>query len=398
MPETRPVAHLNDLFAGRAREKLTPAVWPDHAPDLISLSYGFAAPELFPTDALLAATSEVLAEDAPEALNYGPTYPRLVDMLVERMHAQGTLAAPDRILVSYGSSQILALLPQVLVDPGDIVIVEGPTFMGAVRSFAAAGAKMDTVPVGAHGMDLDDLESKLRAYRQRNVRPKFIYTIPTFQNPNGSLMPLESRKRLVELAQEFGVLIVEDDAYGELRFLDDPITRLSALDHNDWVVQVGTFSKILAPGIRMGWACGSPELIARLRHFKVEGDSGPYQTRVVERFCADGKLDAHIATLRAHYRERRDLMWNAIEREFPEYVRVSKPDGGFFIWVDLPEHIHVNQVIDAAAERGVGFLSGTHCFTNGQGQHSFRLAFSFAPMQKLDEAITRIGAAIRAVA
>jgi 2-aminoadipate transaminase len=386
---------LSDLYATRAKTLASAQIWPEHEGDLISLAYGFAAPELFPTDDLLSATVEVLAEDAAEALNYGPTYPGLVQFVVDRLRAQGTPAEADNVLISYGSSQVLALLPQVFIDPGDVVIVEGPTFMGAVRHFALAGARLITVNVDDEGLDIDALETTLRDLAKRGQRPKFIYTIPTFHNPSGTLMPLERRCRLATLAKEYGVLVVEDDAYGDLYFENPPPPRLSALDHEGWVVQVGTFSKILAPGLRMGWACGNRDIIQRLASFKLEGSSGPFLTRMVERYCADGRLERHIADLRAAYRARRDLMLAAIAREWPPDVHVAKPEGGFFVWARLPQGLSATALLAEAEKHGVTFVPGTHFYADGQGDDAFRLSFSFVPPAHIADGIARIGAAFR---
>jgi 2-aminoadipate transaminase len=364
---------------------------------VISLSYGFAAPEMFPTDALLAASAEVLAEDADGALNYGNSYAGLLEMVAARLRRQGAQIQAENVLITYGSSQVLALLPQVFVDPGDVVMVEGPSFMGAVRHFVASGAQLVTIPVDDDGIDVDALEQSLRDHASRGIRPKFIYTIPTFQNPSGTDLTLARRKRLVQLAAEYGVLVVEDDAYGELRFAGDPLPRLAALDTAGWVLHVGTFSKILAPGIRMGWAAGPRAVIERLQHFKLEGSSGPYQTRVVERFCADGKLDAHIKVLIAGYRHKRDVMMAAIRNEFPEDIIAPQPHGGFFVWARLPEDLSATALAMKSAENGVAFVPGTGFFANGQGDNALRLAFSYQSEERIVEAIERIGRAIRAL-
>jgi 2-aminoadipate transaminase len=386
---------LDALFATRAQNTHPASVWPEEPEGLISLSYGFAAPELFPTTALHAAAGEVLAEDAPEALNYAPTYPGLVRLIAERMHERGIRCGPDNILVTHGSSQALGLLPQVLVDSGDTVIIEGPTFMGAVKYFAAADATLVTAPTDAQGMNVDALEAILRKQRERGVRPKFIYTIPTYHNPTGALMPLDRRKRLVALAAEYGVLLVEDDAYGDLRFEGEPATRLAALDEDGWVVHVSTFSKILAPGLRMGFAVARPEIIDRLRMFKIEGSSGPFMTRVVERFSADGRLDAHIAELNALYRRKRDLMLNTMARELPEGWQAEVPQGGFFIWVWLPGGMSATTLLKAAEREGVSFVPGTDFFANGQGDDAIRLAFSFQPEHLIVDGIRKLGVAMR---
>ncbi|HWQ12194.1 MAG TPA: PLP-dependent aminotransferase family protein [Roseiflexaceae bacterium] len=388
---------LDELYAARARTLQPAAVWPEAPEGAISLSYGFAAPELFPTRELHEAAGEVLFEDADAALNYGPTDPHLVALIVERMRARGIAAEPHSILVTHGSSQALGLLPQVLVDPGDTVLIEGPSFMGAVRYFAAAGARLVTVPTDEAGLDVEALEDILRELRARGVRPKFLYTIPTYHNPTGTLLPLERRKRLVALAAEHGLLVVEDDAYGELGFEGEPATRLAALDEEGWVLHVSTFSKILAPGVRVGFACGRPEIIQRLAQFKIEGGNGPFITRVVERFCAGGRLDAHIQELRALYRRKRDVMLEAMARELPPGWSAAKPQGGFFIWCRLPQGMSAQALHAAAAREQVVFEPGTRFFANGQGDDAIRLAFSFQSEERLAEGIRRIGAAMRAL-
>jgi 2-aminoadipate transaminase len=264
-----------------------------------------------------------------------------------------------------------------------------------VCDFADADARMVTVPVDAGGMNMDALEVTLRDLAGRGERPRFIYTIPTFQNPTGTTMSLERRRRLLGLAAEYDTIVVEDDAYGDLRYDGAPIPALAALDTEDRVIYVGTFSKILAPGVRMGWACARPEVIARLRAFKIEGSSGPFLTRVVARYCADGRLDAHIVELGKLYRSKRDLMLNAIDREFPRSVTYERPEGGFFVWCRLPEGLSASELLATAEERGATFLPGTHCFADGQGDDAIRLAFSFQPADQIAEAVVRIGAALR---
>jgi 2-aminoadipate transaminase len=388
---------LEDLLATRARDIPAPLYGP--APtrrgDLISFSFGLADPDLFPRDDLLAATAAVLEQDAAEALNYGPSYAGMREQIVARLRATGIEAENENVIVSYGSGQILALLPQVLVDPGDTVLIEGPTFLGAVRHFSDAGARLVTVPTDAQGMDVDALEESLRDLRRRNIRPKFIYTIPTFQNPTGTTMPLARRQKLIGLAAEYGVVIAEDDAYGDLRFEGQPEPNLAALDQEGWVVRMGTYSKILAPGVRVGWAYARPELIAGLAHFKTEGESGPFMTRIVARYCADGRLEAHIQELIALYRHKRDVMLAAIEREFPPEVVALRPAGGFFVWCKLPPGMSARALLARAEARGAVFLPGTRCFADGQGDDAIRLAFSFLSAERIEEGIRRIGAAMR---
>lgn len=391
---------IDDLFAVRAKQVPPQIYGPEHRSGqipLISFSYGLADPELFPRDDLLAATSEVLGEDDAAALNYGPSYSGLRDQIVARMRGRGVAAEAPNILVCYGSSQILALLPQIFIDPGDVVLIEGPSFLGAVRLFARAGAQLISVPVDEHGMDVDALHTIVRDLHSRNIRPKFVYTIPTFQNPTGATLSLARRRQLVEVAATYGIIIVEDDAYGDLRFEGEAIPPLAALDTAGWVIYVGTFSKILAPGLRMGWACAHPSIIERLATFKSEGTAGPFLTRLVACYCADGRLDAHIQRLNEHYQRKRDVMLDTIARAFPSDARPLRAEGGFFVWCKLPAGMRATQLLPVAEERGVTFLPGTRCFADEQGDDAIRLAFSFQPIEQITEGITHLGEAMRAL-
>jgi 2-aminoadipate transaminase len=391
---------LSDLFATRARDIVTPLFGGPSAPrdpNLISFAYGLADPDLFPRAELLSATADVLDQDAAAALNYGASFAGLRDQIVARLRAQGVEAEEENVIVGYGSGQILALLPQVFVDPGDVVIIEGPSFLGAVRNFRDAGARLLTVPTDTLGMDVDALEATLRDLGREGVRPKFIYSIPTFHNPTGVTMPLERRQKLVALAAEYGVAVVEDDAYGDLRFEGQPLPNLAALDQDGWVIRVSTFSKVLAPGVRMGWAHARPEIIARLAQFKSEGSSGPFLTRLVARYCADGRLEAHIQELITLYRHKRDVMLAAIAREFPASVTTLRPEGGFFVWCKLPPGMSATALAPLAEARGAAFLPGTRCFADGSGDDAIRLAFSFQPAEQIEAGIARIGAAMRAI-
>jgi 2-aminoadipate transaminase len=388
---------LSDLFTPQAREAIAPMYGPptpSAGVPLISLAYGLADPALFPREELVDATAQVLAADANAALNYGPNAPELVALVAERLRREGVAAREEQTMLAYGSSQILGLLPQVLIQPGDTVIIEAPTFMGAVSRFRLAGARLVGVPVDAEGMAVDVLEQRLRELRGAGVRPKFIYTIPTFQNPAGTTLSLERRRRMVALAAEHGVLIVEDDAYVDLRFRGEALPPIAALDGEGWVLRVGTFSKILAPGLRMAWAHGPKALIDRLLMFKVEGGSGPFLTRLVARFAAGGRLDSHIDALRAHYAAKCALMAAALRRELPG-ASFIEPDGGFFIWLRLPEGAGAAALAPVALRHGVEFLAGARCFADGGGDDYIRLAFSEEPVERIEQAVSRLGAAVR---
>lgn len=386
--------HIEDLFTSRARLVPVPPVGPiQGSTPLLSLAFGLADPMLFPCADLLAATSELLSNDVA-ALNYGPPYAKLTEQVVARLRARGIPAEPNNVLISYGSAQVLALLPQLFVEPGDVVLIEGPSFLGAVDRFGSAGARLISIPTDAQGMDTAALEATLIELRQQGLRPRFIYTIPTFQNPTGTTMPLERRKKLLALSADYGVLIVEDDAYGDLRFEGEPLPPLAALDEAGWVIYVGTISKILAPGLRIGWAYADPAIISRLLMFKAEGGTGPFLTQMVARYCADGRLDHHITTLNACYRHKRDVMLATIARHFPASTSVLRPEGGFFVWCKLPPGMSATALLNRTTAHGVTFLPGTRCFADGQGDDAIRLAFSFQPVEQIVNGIELIGRAM----
>ncbi len=364
---------------------------PNETHDTISLAYGDADPALFPVDALIAAVDSMLTGNLDISLNYAPAYAGLVALVQARMARQNVPLARNEVLLANGSSQILSLLPQILCNPGDVIIVEGPSFLGAVETFFNCGLTIETVPVRDDGLDLDILESTLARLATQGIRAKFIYTIPTFQNPTGSLMPLANRQRLVALAAQYGVIIIEDDAYGDLHFENPIPLKLIAIDPT-WVLYVGTFSKILAPGVRMAWACGPAEIIKRLNRFKTEGSNGPFMTRLVAQVSADGWLDQHIAILNAHYAQKCQAMLDTIAQTFPSDVRYNRPLGGFFVYVYLPNDLPVSRLLPAAIANGVSFLPGTTCYADGQGTHEIRLAFSFQSQEKVVEGIRRLGA------
>lgn len=370
---------------------------PDETAETISLAYGDADPSLFPVNDLIAAVDGMLQHRVDQTLNYAPPDAALLALVRARMsRLQVDLPLSHYMLVN-GSMQILGLLPEVLCDPGDAVIVEGPTFLGAVETFHNAGVRIETVPVNDDGMDLDALETTLQRLRHTGVNVKFIYTIPTFQNPTGTTMAQAARLRLLDIAVRHGVLIVEDDAYCDLHFDQPTPPKLIALDTQQCVLYVGTFSKILAPGVRMAWACGPVALIKRLQKFKSEGPNGPFMTRLVAHIAADGWLDRHIAMLNQQYAHKCQVMLAAIRTYFPQDIHYVVPQGGFFVYVRLPADLPTARIMPAALARNVSFLPGTTCYAHGQGTHEMRLAFSYQSAERIHHGIMQLGAAMHAV-
>lgn len=363
--------------------------------DTISLAFGDADPKWFPQHRFNQSITTLLAGHVDPFMNYAPVDELLTALVTQRLERRGVTVNQKQLLITYGSSQVLGLLPTIMLEPGDTIIVEGPTFLGAVEYFAAADARIETIPVGPDGMDLDVLEATLQRLKHHNIRPKFIYSIPTYQNPTGTLMSAANRARLVALAAQYEVLLIEDDAYGELSYSPLDVPSMLTLPGSEWVLHIGTFSKILAPGVRMAWAYGPAAVIRRLQRFKSESDCGTFITRLVASMASDGWLDAHIADLRTVYAGKRDAMQQAIATHFPADVRTTKPTGGFFVYGYLPSDLPARELITHAIAHGASFLPGTTGYANGGGTHEMRLAFSYQSTERIVDGIARLGAAMR---
>jgi len=370
-------------------------------PSVISLAFGAPAPEYFPAAGLLEAARQALADaDAyAVALQYGQVTgnPVLLEELARKLDKdEGRPVAPGSLAITNGSSQAIGLVIQVLANPGDVCLLEVPTFMGTIRQLQFHGITAVPVPQDAHGLDVDALEAALTRLRAAGTPPRFLYTIPTFNNPTGVTMELGRRRAILDLARRHDVPVVEDDAYGDLAFEGAPPPALHALDRHGVVVRLGTFSKIVAPGVRLGFVLGDPALIQRLPPFKSEGSTNGLASLVVGTFMKSGGLAAHITTLRQGYRARRDVMARTLEAEMPDGVTWTRPGGGFFFWLTLPPRLDMEAVTARAIEEQVVALPGTQCFPDGAGTHHLRLSFSLQPLDRLAEGVRRLGRALRA--
>jgi 2-aminoadipate transaminase len=305
---------------------------------------------------------------------------------------------PDNVLVTNGSQQALDLVGKVLLNPGDAVLVEKPTYLGALQAFNQYQATYAAVPMDEDGMRVDAVERLLERDRASR-RIKFIYALPNFQNPTGRTMSLERRRRLVELADQYGVPIVEDDPYGELRYEGEPLPALKSLDPSgETVIYLGTFSKILAPGFRLGWVVASHNALEVLLHGKQPTDlhTGMAQQMATYFVSRDGFVDEHVERIKAFYRERRDVMLRAIEEHFPEDAHFTRPAGGLFVWAELPPNIDTRELLLAAVKERVAFVPGQGFYPDGSGTNTMRLNFSNVPPEQLREGIRRLGQAIAA--
>lgn len=357
--------------------------------DHISFVYGFPDPTSLPAADVAEATVRALRTRGHEALQYGDAkgYSGLIDALLAKLKRdQGIDAGRENVLITAGGSQALALVLDALIDWGDTVITEEPTWMGAVRAFKNVGAQPIAVPVDKEGLDTDALERELKRLQAEGIRPKLLYTIINFQNPSGVTTTLERRQKIVALAQEYGVMILEDDAYYDLRYAGEFVPPLYTLDDSGSVFYLGTFSKIMGAGMRLGWLVGPADLIARLAVLKIDGGTNVFGAHVAAEWMPQ-HLDAHIAQLREIYHRRRDIMLAALERHMPASVTWTTPDGGFFIWVTLPEGMDADQLADQAKERGIIILPGAQCWVSDIGRNTVRLSYSYAQDDQIEPGI-----------
>lgn len=360
--------------------------------DPIYFGDGSPAKEAIPLD-LLQEGSRHSWEHAIDALGYGDQqgFPPLRELIAQHMRGLGADVSPDTVLVTAGSTQAIDLTSKILLDPGDVVIVEEPTFLGALETFETYEARLVGVPVDEHGMDMDALEAVLAA----EPRAKFIYTIPTFQNPTGTTMSIERRHRLIQLARAHGVEILEDDPYVDLRYEGEAVPPLRALD--DRVIYLGTFSKTIAPGVRTGWVTAPPDIFRLLLAAREISDisNDRIAQRTVYHTAANG-LDERVARARDIYRSRRDAMLAALDEFMPEGVIWSHPDGGFFVWITLPSTFDVNTFATRAADFGTVVFPGDWFYHARDVTNTIRLSFSTVPEDRIREGVRRLADAIRA--
>lgn len=369
-------------------------------PDVISFAGGLPAPEVFPVPEIEMAAHRVLRDHGVAALQYGATegYLPLRELLVRHMARYGIKVSPSNVLITSGSQQALDLIGKLLINPGDRILTESPTYLGALQAFTAYQAEYLSAPIDDEGLKIDTLEDQLRA------GPKFLYILPNFQNPGGVTLSLERRRRLVELANHYGTPIVEDDPYGQLRYEGEhlpPLVKLDAEFHGcangeqaftGNVIYLSTLSKTLAPGLRIAWIVAPEAVIARLVQIKQGADlhTSTFCQHIAYEVAKGGFLDRHVKRIRAVYGERRNAMLASLDRHFPAGVRWTRPQGGLFLWVTLPGEIDTYELLKEALEEKVAFVPGSPFFPHG-GPPSFRLNFSHATPERIEEGIRRLG-------
>ena len=371
-------------------------------PEIISFAGGMPAPEIFPAQEFKEASVRVLRDQAPLALQYGTTegYTPLRNQLAQYMIRQGAQLSVDNIMITSGSQQALDLLGKIFINEGDHIVVESPTYLGALQAWNSYGAEYIPVRSDEYGMVTDELEAALRN------GPKFIYALPNFQNPSGSTLLLERRKQLVELADRYGVPIVEDDPYGQLRFEGEHLPPIYVLDdqirenkgsYDGNVIYLSTYSKILAPGFRLAWVVAPPEIIRKMVQAKQSCDlnTSSFNQIVTYEVSKDGFIDRHVQKIVACYRERRNVMLDSMAELMPAVVHWNQPQGGLFLWVTLPENISATDIFPQAVSEKVAYVPGESFFPKGGGQNTMRLNFSYSNPTQIANGIERLSRVIR---
>jgi 2-aminoadipate transaminase len=372
--------------------------------DIVSFAPGYPAPDTFPWDDFRAIATELLASRDGSILQYGPTrgHRPLLEAIVGIQRGRGIATAIEDLQVTTGSQQGLDLVARVLIDPGDVILVELPTYVGAITAFRNVQASMVGVPQQRDGIDLDALDATFVRLAGEGRRVKFLYVVPNFQNPTGLLIGLEKRQRLLAWAARRDVLIVEDDPYRDLYFEDSASERdvrpIKADDTDGRVIYLSSFSKTLAPGYRVAWMAAAPALAAKFEMAKQAEDllTGSLDQRVVYEACRRGVLDRQLPVLRRHYAAKRDVMQQALTRELGDLATWPKPDGGFFLWLTLPASIDADRLLGRAIEEGVIYVAGEAFYVNGTGKNTLRLSFSAPTAERIELGVSRLARALRA--
>jgi 2-aminoadipate transaminase len=364
-------------------------------PEVISLAGGLPDTSTFPPDTFAAVAQRIAAESCAKALQYGPTegLDETRACIAEVMAAEGMSVDHEDLIVTTGGQQVIDLVTKTLIDPGDVVIAEAPTYPGAVPVFSSYEADVVQVDVDSDGMRIDLLEETLDGLERDGRRPKFIYTVPSFQNPAGVTMSQARRLRLVEVARERELLVLEDNPYGLLRYEGEAPTPLLSLDGGVYVMYLGTFSKILSPGIRLGWVVAPPPVLEKINLGKQAADlcTSTLSQLMVQAYFEESRWRDYVESLTEIYRARRDTMLDALAEHFPRQAEWTRPAGGLFIWVTLPDFIDTTDLLARALRDNVAFVPGEAAFLDGRGRNAMRLNFSGSNEDAIREGIRRIG-------
>lgn len=372
-------------------------------PDVISFAGGLPSPDVFPIERFIHACNILLRERGEEALQYGTTegYTPLREMICDRSARYGIKINPENVLITNGSQQALDLVGKIFIDPGDKILVESPTYLGAIQAWRVYGADFVSVETDENGMIPESLESKM------GQNPKLLYLLPNFQNPMGCTLSGNRRHQIIEIAHKYQVPIIEDDPYGQLRYEGEhlpPVLVLDAKfrgnDKSDYqgnVIYLSTFSKLLAPGLRLAWTIAPKEVILKMVQAKQGTDlhTSTFAQLVAHEVCKDNFLDVHIPFIREVYNKRRNLMMELIDEVFPPDVTYIRPEGGLFLWVTTPPEIDTTELLPLAVAEKVAYVPGTPFYPSGGGHNTMRLNFSNASEEEMRTGMTRLGEVLK---
>ncbi|MCM3674668.1 PLP-dependent aminotransferase family protein [Peribacillus simplex] len=360
-------------------------------PEVISFAGGLPAPELFPVEALKVACNAVLNEEGAASLQYSTTegYGPLRDSICQKLKAIGIDSTSNNILITSGSQQAIDLTGRLFINEGDTIICESPTYLAAINAFKSYNANFEEVAMDNDGMIMEELERKL----QEHPSAKFIYTIPDFQNPTGRTLNLQRRKRMIELANQYDVLIIEDNPYGAIRFAGEDIPPVKHFDTENRVIYMSTFSKIFTPGLRIGWICADQSFIDKYVAFKQTADlhTDSFAQRITAKYMELYDMEEHIKKIKAVYKARCTEMLNCLEEFFPKNLSYSKPEGGLFIWIELPEGVDSKHIFTECLKNNVACVPGVPFFPNGTQKNTLRLNYSNMPEDQIIEGMKRMG-------
>lgn len=368
-------------------------------PDMISFAGGLPAPQTFPVNELREIILDVLETCGPECLQYGTTEgdPLLRSVLVERYKNMGFEINIDNLIITTGSQQAIDLIARIFIDPGDYILCGLPSYLGAINTFLTYGARLKGITLDEEGMKPDELEETIFTLKGYGRKIKLIYIIPDFQNPSGITIPEKRRTRIIEIAEKYDLLIIEDSPYREVRFEGEPQKMMCELDKTGRVLTLSTFSKILAPGFRVGWVIGNPVLLDRIVMAKQTSDlcTSSFVQRIIAGYIKKGYLEANLHKTIQLYYHRRNKMITCLRNYMPESVKWTEPQGGLFLFVTLPAGNDTEIIFEKALAKNVAFVSGTTFFCNDSGRNTMRLNFSFSNDEEIEEGIRRLAEVIK---
>lgn len=363
----------------------------------ISFGGGLPDPASLPTEAIGKSISYVLNNHAEAALQYGGTegFEGLREMLAKKLTEDGAPLKASNFVIVNGASSALAHVCSLFIDPGDTVILEDPSYSGSISTIRFAEAKMVGVAMEPDGPDMEILGKKLKELAKEKIKPKFFYSIPNFHNPMGSTMSLKKRKALLDYAREHDFLIIEDETYTALRFGGKQLPSIYSLDRGHHVVQIGTFSKTLAPGLRLGWVMGNEEVIEYITSRRTDMGSSPLIARAIAQFIEDGYYEPHLAKVIDIYKHKLNTLTSGLGERCADIAQWTTPEGGFFLWLSLKKEIDPQMLRQAGAEEGVSVITGSNFYLNGGGKDKVRMAFSYVSQNQIEEGVVRVDKVLR---